>query len=247
MKKIQALLLVLVLVFMVGCGEEEEIPASSTEGQVESLESAAVPDAESSESETAVDEQETENSEKESGEETGTEETETGRIARHYLENFNSENMLLRFIMHINIDGAEESAEMTTANKGDKTVNLVEYEGEKVRFIMDGSSIYMVSDNQKIAVNMAALGIDSSFYEVPEFIGTEITGSGTDTVRGKTLPYEEIALPNEGAVRYYFDGEELAFIASVGFGSGFVMEILEISSSVPESLFEIPTNYTVTG
>lgn len=49
----------------------------------------------------------------------------------------------------------------------------------------------------------------------------------------------------EKKIRYYFKGNDLAYIAGKGVGNDFIMEILECTTKVPVSIFEIPKEYQV--
>lgn len=167
-------------------------------------------------------------------------------MAQQYLSGLQG-NHLLRFIMHITVDGTDTAGEITVAVKDDAMAYKVVLEGALVRIVQSGSDYYIVDDTQKLAMNMLAVGVDVSSFAPPQYVDetADVTGTGTDEVMGETLPYVEYGLTDGGAIRYYFDGEELAYITGEAPGEVFVLEVLEYSQDVPDSLYEIPADYTV--
>ncbi|MDU1912478.1 hypothetical protein [Fusobacterium sp.] len=168
-----------------------------------------------------------------------------GSLAEKYMDEFKGKDVIMHFIMHNKIEGKNIKSDITVATLGEKRVTKMAYEGQIVRFLVEGKKSYMISDKDKMAMNLNMLGINSSIFKQPEYIGIKITGSGTDTVMGKKLPYEEMSVKNGGKIRYYFKGNELAYITGKGIGDDFIMEILECTTKVPTSIFEIPKGYRV--
>ena len=166
-------------------------------------------------------------------------------LSQRYIAEFMDGNFMMHFIFHANIDGKPTSGDITIASLDGRSMHKMAYENQIVRFIINNGSDYIVNDNEKMAINIKLLGIDPSAFAAPEYKGADIIGSGTGTVMGKTLPYEEIAQPEEGSLRYYFEGTTLAYITGQDMEQDFVMEILELTKDVPADLFNIPSNYRV--
>ncbi|BBA52041.1 hypothetical protein [uncultured Fusobacterium sp.] len=168
-----------------------------------------------------------------------------GNLAEKYINEFKGKDVMMHFIMHSKIEEKNIKSDITVATLGEKSVTKMEYEGKVVRFLVEGKKSYMISDKDKMAMNLSMLGINSSIFKQPEYIGIEITDSGTDIIMGEKLPYEEMSVKNGEKIRYYFKGNELAYITGKGVGSDFIMEILECTTKVPVSIFEIPKEYRV--
>ena len=165
--------------------------------------------------------------------------------AEKYMNQFKNKDVMMHFIMHGKIKGKAVKSDMTVATMGKKTMTKMEYEGQVVRFLIEGKKSYMVSDKDKMAMNLSLLGISPSLFKQPEITGTKVVGSGTDTVLGKKLPYEEVALEKGEKIRYYFKGDELAYITGNSSGDDYIMEMLECTTKVSASLFEIPKSYRI--
>lgn len=165
--------------------------------------------------------------------------------ADKYMKQFKDKDMMMHFIMHAKIDGRATKSDVTFATMGKKTVTKMSYEGQVVRFLIEGKKAYMISDKDKMAMNLSLLGINPALFKQPDIIGTKITSSGIDTVLGKKLPYEEMEIDKGNNIRYYFDGNELAFITGKDGEDDFIMEILECTTKVSVSLFEIPKSYRI--
>lgn len=165
--------------------------------------------------------------------------------AEKYMKQFEGKDFMMHFIMHNTINKKPSKSDVTLANKGKKQVTKMTYEGKPVRILMEEKKIYMIVDQDKMAMDLNMIGINPSTLKQPDYVGVKITSSGTDTVMGKKLPYEEMDVKNGGKIRYYFEGEKLAYITGKNLGNDFIMEILECTSNVPASLFEIPKGYRV--
>lgn len=165
--------------------------------------------------------------------------------AEKYMKQFEGKDFMMHFIMHNTINKKPSKSDVTLANKGKKQVTKMTYEGNPVRILMEEKKIYMIVDQDKMAMDLNMIGINPSTLKQPDYVGIKITSSGTDTVMGKKLPYEEMDIKNGGKIRYYFVGEKLAYITGKNLGNDFIMEILECSSNAPASLFEIPKGYRV--
>lgn len=169
-----------------------------------------------------------------------------GSLAEKYMDEFKGKDVMMHFIMHSKIKGKNVKSDITMAILGEKSMTQMEFEGQIVRFLVEGEKSYMISDKDKRAINLNMIGINPSIFKLPEYKGIKITGSGTDTVMGEKLPYEEISLKNGEKIRYYFKGNELAYITGKDTSDNFIMEILECTTkAAPASIFEIPKEYRV--
>lgn len=158
---------------------------------------------------------------------------------------FGQEATHLKMRMYVTTDGKEETVDVTLAMRGKEYVYFMEFEGAQVRMISKDDTLYIVSDNEKLAMNVSALGIPVTGYSaVPTFTGGMYNAGGTGEVRGETLPYYEYNVDN-ASVRYYVSKDMIKYITFTQGEEIMVMEILELSTNVDDSLFTIPADYTI--
>lgn len=151
---------------------------------------------------------------------------------------------MMRLIFHMTVDGSQVSSEVVVAQRNGELAYQMEYENALVRLVQADGTFYMVDDNQKMAMNMAVIGLDLSAMMPSHVATTSPTGSGTGEVMGKTLPYEEYS-ENGMVIRYYYDGITPAYITGESQNESFIYEIVEFSTTVPDSLYGIPSDYTI--
>ncbi len=159
---------------------------------------------------------------------------------------FGQEATHIKMRMYGVAEGVEETVDITLAIRGSEYVYFMEYEGMQVRMILKNDTLYIVSDNEKLAMNVSALGIPMNITDnaVPVFTGGMYNAKGTGEVRGETLPYFEYNVDN-ASVRYYVSGDNIKYITFTQGAEEVVMEILEFSTNIDDSLFDIPADYTV--
>jgi hypothetical protein len=121
--------------------------------------------------------------------------------------------------------------------------------GETSRVIIQDDKLVIVMDSQKLAMTMGT-GAEAAAMGVLDYSKIEYVGSGTGEVDGRTLPYEEYVVRDDGGglgdipVKYYMDGGSVCAIESEAMGYKTVTTITNASNSVNRELFEIPADYT---
>ena len=132
-------------------------------------------------------------------------------------------------------------------------------DGERVTTLVKENTEYLISHSQR-----EYYAYDGE--ETDETIVTEMLkdlekadDTGKEKVNGKTYKYEEYkgfegfmtsaGLGNEEenvSTRFYFDGNDLVYIKTVVEGQEDELLEIKVSYSVPDELFEIPSDYTET-
>ena len=149
--------------------------------------------------------------------------------------------------------------EITIAVKNGQTAIDMNNDGERVTTLVKDNTEYLISHSQK------------EYYtydgeETNETIVTEMLkelkkadATGKEKVNGKTYKYEEYkgfegfmtsaGLGNEEenvSTRFYFEGNKLVYIKTIVEGQEDEILEIKVSYSVPDELFEIPSDYAET-
>lgn len=141
----------------------------------------------------------------------------------------------------------DQQLEITTAKKGDKMyMSMKDNSDEMIAIIKDGKSyIIMPSEKQYMETEIpegedplakAALVTDEELKTMKD---AEYK-TGKEEINGTEYDYEEYT-EDEVSIRYYFEGNTLKYIKDVS--SKEVTEVKEITSNVPDSLFDVPSEY----
>jgi hypothetical protein len=124
------------------------------------------------------------------------------------------------------------------------TEMTVEGQAVKSRVIVKDDITYIVDDVNKYIMK-AQGGMNPTEGMMTDYSGIAKTSDGTGEINGKTLPYEEYAESDTGAiVRYYLDGGQVYGIETNDEGYKTVMIITNPSNSVPMGAFDLPEGYT---
>jgi len=139
-----------------------------------------------------------------------------------------------------------ESSGSMTASGGNLAV-ITNADGQNSRVIIKDGTMYLVMDDQQLVMTLGAGDIDLSDMGMFDYSKIELIGEGTGDVDGKTLPYEEYAIHDDGSedinVKYYMEGGQVYAIESSWMGSKSVMIITNASGSARNEMFEIPSDY----
>jgi uncharacterized lipoprotein YehR (DUF1307 family) len=143
-------------------------------------------------------------------------------------------------------EGERTTSKSTIAAKGDDLAvtseTTVSGQTVKSRIVAVGGVTYIIDDATK-TIMKSPVDIAEVNKEVADFSKIEKVGSGTSTVNGKTLPYEEYK-SDDYTVKFYMDGKSVYAIESEGEGATSVMVIEEALKTVPSGSFELPQGYT---
>ncbi|ETA82196.1 hypothetical protein [Youngiibacter fragilis] len=114
--------------------------------------------------------------------------------------------------------------------------------------VMKDGKIYLISHDMKTVMVMdASKQVPAGTPQAPEIKldGIVYKGKGKADFMGKMLEYEEYTTEG-GIVRYFFEGNELKGIENTFDTTTTIMEISELTDTVDDSMFTIPSDYKVT-
>lgn len=152
----------------------------------------------------------------------------------------------------LNEEGSETGVMKMTMTSLGRIAMLTEASGESARIILEGSTNYIISDNEKYAMyytlpeeEISAMEEEMKnsmqFYSAFDFDKAEFS-SGTEEFMGETLKYETVDdgtteatlyfVPETGRVKYMVTDGQIA-------------RIDDYYTGADESLFEIPEDYQI--
>ena len=106
--------------------------------------------------------------------------------------------------------------------------------------IVKDGTLYMVDHaNKSVLVSTSGLAINENTFPQGGYVFKE---SGSAEFFGVSQKYEEYSTDGVD-VRFFFDDKDLIGFERIAAEQSMQMEILEISSTIPPSIFEIPDNY----
>lgn len=169
------------------------------------------------------------------------------RLSKATVDVFAGGKYYMKFRTTAGNSGENSAAIMETYVKDDMVANKVQTEGMLMHTVMRDGKIYTIIHEQKMVMETDIPATSRQNAGVVETEGIVYTGSGKGDFAGRTLSYEEYSIAQEnGAMRYYFDGKELAGMQTLSGGAVMSeIEIMEISSDVPGDVFIIPSDYTL--
>jgi len=121
------------------------------------------------------------------------------------------------------------------------------------RIVYKYGKVYSISDTQK-TVSVTEAGSES---QMPMGMGLDIganyaslkyIGEGSGSFLGKTYSYDEFESAEGEKMLFFVENEKLVGIRSIDkTGRATDIEVLSLDQNVPNSVFDIPTDYQVTG
>lgn len=222
MKKILAILLILVLISvaaLTGCGGSD---SASGGDQPESAQSESGDAAE------------------DSGAEPAGADGLGNLLSGAYVEMMKKNEYLMTYKATMNFEGQSMDVEATIAVKGEDSAMISKGEGFETVMIFKDKRVYMIDHASKTVTSWAEAGAYMGDMETGTFEtdGMAYLGSG----REEGFVYEEYSTEG-GNVKYYFDGKDLVRIRTKIEGQEMTMDIIEMSNKVPAGMFEIPAGY----
>ena len=176
--------------------------------------------------------------EEQAGEELG------ARLSGQFVDLMSGDEYLMKYRTTMDFEGQAMQIEATVAVSGDNTAIISMANGMESTMIIKGDKNYVIDHASKMVLLLSEApdAEDSSFNEATGIvdIDPDITYLG-DGKEG-SLTYEEYA-SMDGTIRYYFDGDKFVKMVVNSNGQTVTMEILEISDTVPDGIFDIPGDY----
>ncbi|MCL2045322.1 MAG: hypothetical protein FWG88_02930 [Oscillospiraceae bacterium] len=130
--------------------------------------------------------------------------------------------------------------------KDEKVAVVMEVEGLNMRVLVDGSLVYIISDDEESAMVMdvSMFGGNLDTYEV-ETEDLVYIGTGTAEFNGRVMRFDEYSSGDSIVMQFFMEGNNLSGIRTITEGIEADLVILEFSGIVPDSVFEIPDHYTI--
>lgn len=252
MKKIFATLLVgLMAVSVTACSNNNNAPAASVQ-PASTVESSVTSDVSAEESnadeKSSTNEESTEDSSESSVSATGIGE----KLQKGFVDIVHSDKFHYDIAMSLIIGENESEMEIEMAKDGDNIYVMVDFSGVSYAVIKNSEGAYAVSPAEKQAViateeefEQFTSQIDTS--EMFDVTGFELLDSGNKEYNGKSYDYETYTTgDDESDVTFYFDNDILVYMVSTVDGEDQVAEFKTLTTDVDASLFEIPSDYTIT-
>ena len=152
---------------------------------------------------------------------------------------------------HMKVKAQFQSTEMTYDIYVKYGMLAVKPEAELMgmsRIVYKYGKMYSIMDSSKTVVVSEAAGMESHMMPASANMSDlKYIGEGSGAFLGKTYKYDEFEGPEGAKVLYFVDGGKLVGIrATDKSGNASDVEILAFDKNVPNSVFEIPSDYVVT-
>ncbi|AET70813.1 hypothetical protein Desor_5438 [Desulfosporosinus orientis DSM 765] len=164
------------------------------------------------------------------------------KLSTVYADMMRNNKYIMKYKMTSKFEGQSMEIEATVAVAGDNSAITSIANGMKTTIISKDDKTYMIDHSQKTILEMPQghAEEDAQNNEI-ETDGLTYMNSGVED----GLTFEKYST-TDGFLKYYFDGKKLVKIAFESQGQTMVMNIIEISNTVPDIMFELPANYEKT-
>jgi len=166
------------------------------------------------------------------------------RLSGQFVDLMSGDEYLMKYRTTMDFEGQAMEIEAMVAVSGENTAMISKTNDMESTMIIKGDKSYVIDHASKMVLQLAEVtdAGDSSFDESTGIVDVDpdiaYLGEGTEG----NLTYEEYA-SMDGTIRYYFDGDEFVKMVVDSNGQIITMEILEISDTVPDGIFDIPGDY----
>ncbi|HZK25468.1 MAG TPA: hypothetical protein VFC74_08775 [Oscillospiraceae bacterium] len=164
-------------------------------------------------------------------------------LSTAYAEMMRNDKYLMRYTMTSEYDGQALEFEITVGVAGDNSAVTNIGEGMNTSVISKNDSTYMIDHLQKTVLEIPADSMMSGEMDDNQIGTEELTYESSGQEDG--LAYEKYTTADSILI-YYFEGKKLVKIVIEVDEEPVVMNILEMSNTVPDSIFEIPADYAKT-
>lgn len=165
------------------------------------------------------------------------EESDTGNLEDHlgsdFIKTLKSGNYLMKYRTTTVYDGKSFEVEITYAVSGDRIAMVSE---DRATIVKD-NKVYMLNHTDKTILSWA---VDHTSDNLKRIDTEELVYLGSSK-EGKLLCEEYTTALTH--IKLYFEGKDLVKMATKMNRQDIVMDIIEVSEEVPESLFQVPTGY----
>ena len=171
-----------------------------------------------------------------------------------YIDIVKKESFVIQMKAQQKINDQVIDAVVTIAHKSKKyAVSILAGELNIAGVVKDEKVYSIIHSNKMVIVmplqanKMNDYGIKNTFEEVK--VKEHFVSSGNEEIKGKTYYYEEYKNSDnqDTSVKFYFENKKLKYIKQTDKDTkeDVLLEILEFSATVPDSLFDIPSDYQI--
>jgi hypothetical protein len=160
------------------------------------------------------------------------------KLSSTYADMMKNNKYFMKYKGTTTFEGNTMEIEASIAVSGDNMAVTSEMGGIKSTIITKDDKSYMVNHAEKMVMELPQNQTVNNSEEI-NTDGLTYVSSGTED----GLAYEKYST-DAGFITYYFDGDKLVKMTVTSELHTMTMTILEMSSNVPDSLFEIPADYT---
>lgn len=168
-----------------------------------------------------------------------------GKLAQVYQDMMKNGKYTMKYKTTMSIEGNEREIEITLAVLDGMTAMIMDSDEFETTTLFRDEAIHLINHETRTIMIMPE-GLPTENEEIsPDDLGQYdmvYVGSGREDFMGKDRKYEEYAV-EDGSIKYYFDGDDLDGMKMVMGDNISIMEIEEMSNTVNESLFELPSGY----
>lgn len=157
-----------------------------------------------------------------------------------YNELFKSGKYIIKYEGNVTLASGDIDATVTMAQDGANMLLVEESNGSKSQVLTIGDKSYIIDDVSKSYIEGT---ISNKEMSIINFGSLEYSGSGTETLYGKEMSYDEYTY-DIGTLKYYFFKEELFAIKNDSEIENTTMNIIQFSGDVTEDMFKLPEGYT---
>ncbi len=165
-------------------------------------------------------------------------------LSSTYVDIMKDGRFYMRYIATVTTDEGDFESEIATATDGETVANIMDTMGIKMRTLVKDGSFYQIDDASKtyMKLDIPEMQMDTGLTETEDLV---YLGSGTDSVNGKVLPYEEYQV-SDGTIRFYMDNKSLYALVIKTADGDMTMLVLEISDKIPAGMLELQADYKET-
>lgn len=227
MKKLFILMLVVMMVVS-GCGKKEENVVSPEENNVKNQTEAT----------------NFESVEPKAEKDIITEETVLGDYTSEFLLQY-VEGGAYYIVQNSIIDGKVTKVEI--AVKGEKVAEKIDghvkvIDGEKLFYVIHDSKAVLTAT---VADEMKEGFTDFISVKTSEEAKSALQNTGEEELQGEKFGFEEFKNADGTITKFYYDDKTLRYVKVIKNDSEELIQVLELSTNVPEDIFDVPDGYIV--
>lgn len=165
-------------------------------------------------------------------------------LSAAYVDIMKNGRFYMRYIATVTTDAGDFESEIATATDGESVATIVDTMGIKMRTLVKEDSFYQIDDASRTYMKMdiPETQMDTALTETEDLA---YLGSGTDSVNGKVLPYEEYQFI-DGTIRFYMDSKSLYALVVKTADGDTTMVVQEFSDKIPAGMLELQADYKET-